>query len=154
MPPNQAPRPHSMPMPPSPGASGPRSMSTLNPGMANWNQRPNSYFPSMNGTGGAGYAASLAPSERSNVGLAPRYRPVSTVGQDTSNWKRSSTFTSGTIRPVLPNKGAQSTLAVDDDDDDEGWKEMKAKRDNKKSKWKMKKAQTGLADLFPNGSAL
>lgn len=49
---------------------------------------------------------------------------------------------------------AQSTVAVDEDDDDEGWKEMKAKRDNKKSKWKSKKAQTGLADLYPKGSAL
>lgn len=155
MPPNQAQRPYSMPMPPSPGTPGQRSMSTLNPSMANWNQRPNSYFPPVNTNGGPGYASSLAPSERSNVGLAPRYRPVSTVGQDNSNWKRSSTFTSGTIRPVLSSKGpAQSTIAADEDDDDEGWKEMKAKRDNKKSKWKLKKAQTGLSDLFSNGSVL
>jgi hypothetical protein len=155
MPPNQVQRPHSMPMPPSPAPAGQRSMSTLSPGMANWNQRPNSYFPPTNGNGGAGYAASLAPTERSNVGLAPRYRPVSTVGQENQNWKRSSTFTSGTIRPVLSGNGpAQSTVAVDEDDDDEGWKEMKAKRDNKKSKWKLKKAQTGLSDLFPNGSVL
>ena len=153
-PPNLAQRPYSMPMPPSPGPPGQRSMSTLNPGMANWNKRPNSYFPPGSVNGGPGYAASLAPSERSNVGLAPRYRPVSTIGQENQNWKRSSTFTSGTIRPVLPGKGpAQSTVAVDEDDDDEGWKEMKAKSDNKKSRWKLKKAQTGLGDLFPNGSA-
>jgi hypothetical protein len=150
MPPNQVQRSHSMPMPPSPSVPGQRSMSTLNPGMANWNQRPNSYFPSTNGNPGAGYAPSLAPSERSNVGLAPRYRPVSILQE-----KRSSTFTSGTIRPVLLRKGpAGSTVAVDEDDDDEGWKEMKAKRDNKKSKWKLKKAQTGLVDLFPNSNAL
>jgi hypothetical protein len=154
MPPSQVQRPHSMPMPPSPGPPGPRSMSTLNPGMANWSQRPNSYLPPMNGIGGQGYAASLAPSERSNVGLAQRYRPVSTVGQENPSWKRSSTFTSGTIRPVITNRGTPSTIAVDDDDDDEGWKDLKAKRDNKKSKWKLKKAQTGLADLFPNGGAL
>jgi hypothetical protein len=153
MPPSQAQRPHSMPMPPSPGTPGTRSMSTLNPGMANWNQRPKSYFPPVNGNGAPGYASSLAPSERSNVGLAPRYRPVSIVGQENPSWKRSSTFTSGTIRPIIANRGAPSTIAADDDDDDQGWKEMKAKRDNK-SKWKLKKAQTGLADLFPNGSAL
>lgn len=156
MPPSHAQRPHSMPMPPSPGAPGQRSMSTLNPGMANWNQRPNSYFPTTNGNGGPSYAPSLAPSERSHIGLAPRYRPVSTIGVDKyEDWKRSSTFTAGTIRPVLSGKGpAESTVAVDEDDDDEGWKEMKAKRDHKKSKWKLKKAQTGLSDLFPNGSHL
>jgi hypothetical protein len=41
--------------------------------------------------------------------------------------------------------------AADDEDDDQGWVEMKKKRDKKKSTWKMKRAQTqgaGLEDLY------
>ncbi|KAF2842722.1 hypothetical protein M501DRAFT_984921 [Patellaria atrata CBS 101060] len=48
-----------------------------------------------------GYAASLAPSERSNVGMASRYRPVQHSGQDGAS--------SVTASTTLPNKSARST---------------------------------------------
>ena len=180
-PPGQIPRPMSMPMPEvgSP-RMGQRTMSSLTPGMAPWN-RPASFAPTVQVSapgGGPGYTASIAPSERSNVGLASRYRPVSIAPADgvhpTST--RSSTFTSGTAQPSWTNgvagrrsPGALSTIrsigdqsssdrkahgqavADDDDDDDQGWAEMKKKRDKKKSTWKLKRAQTqsaGLEDLY------
>ena len=178
-PPGQIPRPLSMPMPEvgSPRL-GQRTMSSLSPAMAPWN-RPPSYAPSMQVPApgvGLGYTPSIAPSERSNVGLASRYRPVSIAPADGIHpaAKRSSTFTSGTIQPSWMNgvtgrrsPGALSTIrsiggqpspgrsnvkeAPDDDDDDQGWVEMKKKRDKKKSTWKMKRAQTegaGLGDLY------
>ncbi|PGH05866.1 hypothetical protein AJ79_06708 [Helicocarpus griseus UAMH5409] len=68
-----------------------RTLSLLDP---KWNTRQ-SFIPPQDF--GPGYATSVAPSERSNVGTASRYRPVSTVPQDTM--ARSSTFTSTTLRP-------------------------------------------------------
>ena len=178
-PPAQIARPLSMPMPEvgSPRL-GQRTMSSLSPGMAPWN-RPLSFAPSMQVSApgvGPGYTPSIAPSERSNVGLASRYRPVSIAPADGVRpaAKRSSTFTSGTVQPMWTNgatgrrsPGALSTIrsigdqsshgksnakeAPDDEDDDQGWVEMKKKRDKKKSTWKMKRAQTqgaGLEDFY------
>ncbi|KAF3481791.1 uncharacterized protein GIQ15_04550 [Arthroderma uncinatum] len=54
------------------------------------------------GMGGTGYAPSVAPSERSNIGAASRYRPVSTIAQQSNSnagANRSSTFTTSTLRP-------------------------------------------------------
>ncbi|KAI5299936.1 hypothetical protein KEM55_000877, partial [Ascosphaera atra] len=66
-------------------APGQRTMSMLDPGMHN---RLSAYMPSPPPPSGIpppggrpGYAASVAPSERSNVGAASRYRPVSTLMQ-------------------------------------------------------------------------
>ncbi|KAJ9209656.1 hypothetical protein DTO166G4_8745 [Paecilomyces variotii] len=80
-----------------------RTLSMLDPSMsARWN---NSTFLSPNGVNGLnapqgqGYAPSIAPSERSNVGLAPRYRPVSTIQPDQKPANRASTFTSSTLKP-------------------------------------------------------
>ena len=169
-PPGPIARPLSMPMPDlgSPRL-GQRTMSSLSPGMAPWN-RPPSFAPSMQlptpGVG-PGYTPSIAPSERSNVGLASRYRPVSIAPADGIHpaAKRSSTFTSGTAQPSWMNSvvsrkspSALSTIrsiggksnvkdAPDDEDDDQGWMEMKKKRDKKKSTWKMKRAQTQGAGL-------
>jgi hypothetical protein len=178
-PPGQIPRPLSMPMPDvgSPRL-GQRTMSTLSPGMAPWN-RPPSFAPSIHVPApgiGPGYTPSIAPSERSTVGLASRYRPVSIAPADGIRpaAKRSSTFTSGTLLPSWTNgatgrrsPSALSTIrsiggqpspgksngkeVLDDEDDDQGWVEMKKKRDKKKSMWKMKRAQTqgaGLEDLY------
>jgi hypothetical protein len=178
-PPGQIARPLSMPMPDvgSPRL-GQRTMSSLSPGMAPWN-RPPSFAPSMQTPApgvGPGYTPSIAPSERSNVGLARRYRPVSIAPADGIQpaSKRSSTFTSATFQPswmtgVTGRKspGALSTIrsiggqpspgkpnvkeAPDDEDDDQGWVEMKKTRDKKKSTWKMKRAQTqgtGIEDLY------
>ena len=181
-PPEQISRPMSMPLQQNgQQTSRPngRAMSTLSPGMANWN-RPSSFSPSIHLNGsGQGYTPSIAPTERSNVGLASRYRPVSTLltGNRPMS-KRSSTFTSGTFQPPWsssspgPQSPGNSTIRavgsappaidrkplskgpIDDDDDDQGWAEMKKKADSKKSKRKLQKAQTagsGLQDLVYGG---
>ena len=129
-------------------------------GMSPWS-RSSSYLPAMGGGGGAGgygYTPSLAPSERSNVGLASRYRPVSNHPDDfdAGMQQRSSTFSSAmaapwadyqqpggrrsptgaTIRTVNPRS---RSAGVDDEDDEEGWAEMKAQRDKKKKGWATRK---------------
>ncbi|OOF93674.1 hypothetical protein ASPCADRAFT_52755 [Aspergillus carbonarius ITEM 5010] len=125
---------------------------------------------------GQGYAPSIAPSERSNVGLAPRYRPVSTLqpefgtlgsppmskpGND-ENQKSSFSATAPagshmsrmTVRPttsdsktVSPSKPSIGA-ELDDEDDDEGWAEMMKKRENQRHNWKMKKETSSFGDLL------
>ncbi|EEA25849.1 conserved hypothetical protein [Talaromyces marneffei ATCC 18224] len=76
-----------------------RTLSMLDPNMSRWNlNRPASIHPDAMGRpmtpqGGHGYAPSIAPSERSNIGMASRYRPVSMAVQE-QQMPRSSTFTS------------------------------------------------------------
>ena len=86
-----------------------RTMSMLNPGMVpplNSSAMPvgRSFNPAAAGSNapaaGPGYAPSVAPSERSNVGLASRYRPVSTAPVEQGTHARSSTFTSSTLKPL------------------------------------------------------
>lgn len=80
-----------------------RTLSMLDPSLSRWNfNRPASIHPDLMGRpmtpqGGHAYTPSIAPSERSNVGMAARYRPVSIVGQE-PQMPRSSTFTSA-LRP-------------------------------------------------------
>ncbi len=134
--------------------AGQRSMSTLSPNMSNWNLAPQ-----------GNYAASIAPSERSNVGLASRYRPVS-VAQDSEvmSERRASTFTSSTRpfsqidpsprfsshvgKPSANQIGYRSPLANDEDDDEQGWAEMKAKKDKKQRTWKLRKEHNSLQELY------
>ena len=173
----QATRPMSMPMPTSPQLPQARTMSTLSPSMANWNPIPSIATPSMyNGFAPnppahqQQYAHSIAPSERSNIGLASRYRPVSTIISDVRpTTHRASTFSSGSFSRFVNQNGngrlspgnitvkADSNLGkktpnmavVDDDDDENGWAEMKKKRDKKKSLWKMKTAdKDNISDLY------
>jgi len=114
-----------------------RTMSMVQPSSASWIQRPG-FAPSIRIQGG-GYAPSIAPSERSNVGLPGRYRPVShvpppnPVGQ--GHLRNTSTM-SGAIQPVI---AVTKSASASDDDDEEGWEAMKAKRDKKKSLWRTKK---------------
>lgn len=180
-------RPSSMPsagpsnhIPPAYGGGDQRTLSLLDP-----NASPRLNPPAMPYASGAnrpstpagqGYAPSIAPSERSNVGLAPRYRPVSTLLPDTTSaayplaskpWndenQRSSvsvaTPTASQIAKPTPrpiSNGGKSALArgpgngtePDDDDDDEGWSEMMKKRENKRSNWKLKKETSSLGDLL------
>ncbi|KAI8954790.1 hypothetical protein F4801DRAFT_449994 [Xylaria longipes] len=119
-----------------------RTMSMVQPSSASWIQQapqPN-YVPSIHIQGG-GYAPSIAPSERSNIGLPGRYRPVSSVGFDKSG--RTSTM-GATIPPVHSKLQVEAKVSPvtkdDDDDDDEGWAAMKAKREQKKSLWRSKKS--------------
>jgi hypothetical protein len=169
-PPGQLQRPMSMVSNSAPNSPAPqqdqRTLSMLDPGMSQW--RRNSFAPSVKGAPqGPGYAASIAPSERSNIGMASRYRPVSTVAlQPNKNLgTRSSTFTSASVnawnqqrlQPPLQQSQSSSTIravnsktdkAGSDDDDDEGWAEMKKKRDKKKSSWKTRKGQNAFQDIF------
>ncbi|KAF7596176.1 hypothetical protein BBP40_003075 [Aspergillus hancockii] len=124
---------------------------------------------------GQGYAPSIAPSERSNVGLAPRYRPVSMLPSEpgptahpfmSKPWndenQRSSLsvaspershLTTPTTHPissvdksVITSKAGQN--ADPDDDDDEGWAEMMKKREKKRNNWKMKKETSSFGDML------
>ncbi|KAL3252619.1 hypothetical protein ABHI18_009991 [Aspergillus niger] len=179
-------RPSSMPSAgnmnnPHAGYSGDqRTLSMLDP---NVSSRLNSAaMPHVSGglrpstPAGQGYAPSIAPSERSNVGLAPRYRPVSTIQPDLGNvgspsipksWSdenRKSSLSAAvpaapqasqmSHRPMPSNSKPirASKLNVgadqDDEDDDEGWAEMMKKRENKRNNWKMKKETSSFGDLL------
>jgi hypothetical protein len=109
-----------------------RAMTMMDPNTAPWMNRNSMYTPSIQGNGG--YAPSIAPSERSNVGLPGRYRPVSQAPPLTHQNKmnqRTSTM--------------MKTGNVSDEEDEEGWEEMAKKRETKKSLWRTKK------DKDPNG---
>ena len=158
-------RPQSAHMQHSQGpAPSQRTMSTLNPSMAPWNSGQ-SMLPSINVNGN--YAPSIAPSERSNVGLASRYRPVSIAPEPAMGLHhRASTFTSSSVRPwstadnaprtsqygarpPMNSIGRKSPLAVQDDDDDEqAWAEMKMKKDKKQKNWALRKGQNALQELY------
>lgn len=122
------------------GDSQMRTMSMVQPSSASWIQPSNGgYAPSIRAQG-AGYTPSIAPSERSNVGLPGRYRPVSSAAMLDPG--RTSTMTSAipSIRPKHQAQMSVSSVNKDDDDDDEqGWEAMKAKREKKKSTWRSKK---------------
>ena len=132
---------------------------------ASINVHPYHYVPSfrIQAPMDQGYAPSIAPSERSNVGLPSRYRPVS-IGPSPPRENgppRASTFTSGTVPDwsakreggVSMKSGPKQAANVrrsDDDDDDEGWEDMKKRRDKTQSRWRFKKASstTNLEDVF------
>lgn len=127
----------------------PRAMTMMDPSVgANWFQ--SGYAPSVNGNGG-GYAPSIAPSERSNVGLPGRYRPVSQV-QPVDAKSRASTM-SGALQNWDKQAPASSKLAkqaanADDDDDDQGWEEMAKKREKKRSLWRKNKDNNALKEVL------
>ncbi|RCI07841.1 hypothetical protein L249_5823 [Ophiocordyceps polyrhachis-furcata BCC 54312] len=99
----------------------------------------------------AGYAPSIAPSERSNIGLPGRYRPVSQMPPGPSmpavaqGHQRSATM-SGRLSSWGDDKSRSTVRVVDragegsDEDDEQGWAAMKALRERKKSMWKTKKS--------------
>ncbi|GAB1311200.1 hypothetical protein MFIFM68171_01410 [Madurella fahalii] len=120
-----------------------RTMSMVQPSSASWIQppKPGGYAPSIRIQGGAGYAPSIAPSERSNIGLPGRYRPVSHVPAAQpalpGHMRKSSTM-SGAIQQ--PSISVTQSGSASDDDDEEGWEAMKAKREKKKSMWRSKQS--------------
>jgi hypothetical protein len=156
-----------MPPPPQrPGSMHGRAMSMLDPNAAPWQPQPlqnrtTIYAPSVLG---GGYTPSIAPSERSNVGMPGRYRPVSHHPGAENKSSRTSTMP-GTLEnwtsveakqpPTtikLVKKGGGSGNASDEDEE-EGWEAMKAKREKKKSIWRSKKGDEGssgnqLKDLW------
>lgn len=157
-----------------------RAMSMMGPASAaGWqphNNHMNPVVPSMMcgallGGPDPGYAASIAPSERSNVGMPSRYRPVSIAPADERvqrNISRLSTFTSGMLQPGVSDRNSRLSTPSDgqskpslrpvsrtppakstasDDDDEEGWEEMKKKRERKKSMWRMNQKRDAL-DIY------
>ncbi|KAI3233846.1 hypothetical protein DTO012A7_4833 [Penicillium roqueforti] len=171
-------RPMSMPatsflnMPPSlPPQVDQRTMSMLDPNVSA--RRTGSPMPNLSGNSfrpNTGYAASIAPSERSTAGMAPRYRPVS-VMQPESNYAVASPtnkpfgdenhnpsmpmpqshipkshLATVTVRPV--SRENQKPGSEDEDDDDEAWADMAKKREKKKSSWKMKRGTSSFGDLL------
>ncbi|KAI5866446.1 hypothetical protein GGS23DRAFT_602786 [Durotheca rogersii] len=118
-----------------------RTMSMVQPTSTSWLQSSNAgYAPSIRAQG-AGYTPSIAPSERSNIGLPGRYRPVSSV----TMLDHGRTATMSGAMPAIHSK-LQAEVKVtqaskeEDDDDEEGWEAMKAKREKKKSIWRSKKS--------------
>ncbi|KAH6675623.1 hypothetical protein B0J14DRAFT_368469 [Halenospora varia] len=145
------PRPGSPSLRPSSAQAHQRAMTMLEPNAAPWMQH-SMYAPSIHAQG-AGYAPSIAPSERSNVGLPGRYRPVSHAPPPDSK-SRTSTM-SGALGgwdskngPTI--KAVKKSGNVSDEDDDEGWEEMAKKREKKKSKWRTKKdsSSNGLKEML------
>ncbi|KAJ6445747.1 nucleotide exchange factor SIL1 [Purpureocillium lavendulum] len=132
---------------------GMRTMSMVQPSSASFMQPPPRLgAPSIRGSM-AGYTPSIAPSERSNIGLPGRYRPVSvappspaldeapratTMSGGLSSW--SDDKSKSTVKAVPKNDGHSGG---EDDDDEQGWEEMRAKRDKKRSLWKNKKSFFG-----------
>ena len=176
-PPGQPQRPISAPETPAgPQQVQQRTMSMMSPSSAPpWHPQGNSRMsqaPSMmsGALGGPGYAPSLAPSERSNVGMPTRYRPVSIAPADEQGPRassRASTFTAGTLQPGMAGRNGRISTSGDrqskfslrpggqtpakkggsDDDDDEGWEEMKQQREKKKNTWRLKKQRDGHGGL-------
>jgi len=146
-----------------------RTMSMVQPSSASWIQHggpgpqsPMHFAPSIR-VQGDGYTPSIAPSERSNVGLPGRYRPVSHLPAphghapvlppvaSTTHPRKSSM--SGALRSSLTMTVAQpqngkASGGASDDDDEEGWEAMKAKREKKKSIWRTKKVIGGDISAF------
>lgn len=166
LPPNQWPRPMSHSAPGSPAAvqNQQRAMSMMNPSLAPaWQTRKSAAPSMMSGAlgpqqGPRSYAPSIAPSERSNIGMPSRYRPVSippidegsrpgsSMGMSAAGGERRNGVQTSTIKTVRK--------AASDDDDDEGWEEMKAKREQKKNGWrfkKEKKEEVGLQGIYFGG---
>lgn len=122
-----------------------RTMSMVQPSSSSWIQSPINpgYAPSIH-IQGAGYAPSIAPSERSNIGLPGRYRPVSHMPPPVDELlPRSSTMPPaiGSWNEKQPPKvSIKKSGNNSDDDDEEGWQAMKARREKKRSLWKSKKS--------------
>ncbi|EOD48289.1 hypothetical protein GTA08_BOTSDO02955 [Neofusicoccum parvum] len=124
-----------------------RTRSMVNPPTMNFNSMQQQFGNHL----APGYAPSLAPSERSNVGKSARYRPVTQQIHDGSSTVMSqSTVQPGqaganrlTIRVKAKSPKSQANGA--NDDDDEGW-------GSPKKKWSAKKrsqSDNQLADFIP-----
>jgi len=150
-------RPQSVPLQNFNGGNQQRTMSTLAPSMAGWIRSSPAVPQTL--VNGSVYAPSIAPSERSNIGLASRYRPVSTMTQEpqNNNWaRRASTYTTSTFKQFA-NENSQSKLAsstirnvqtADDEDDERAWADMKARKEKKQKSWKLRRGDNTLQELY------
>ena len=113
-------------------------------------QRPFSTFGGGMGMGpGPGYTPSIAPSERSNIGLSARYRPVTNHSDAVSNGTSMTLQATsggankpGVIKGIL-KKSPQ--INVEEKDDEEDWGSMAARK-SKFGKGK-ENSSSGLEDL-------
>lgn len=165
--------PYTAPVSPGMQHQGARTMSMMGsssappwapPPATNRQSRAPSLMSGPLGGPSHGYAPSIAPSERSNVGMPSRYRPVSVAPMEEHGlrpYSRTSTMHSTSLQPnygrsdsrLSTSQTRRSNLSVqprksviDDDDDEEGWEEMKKKRDKKKSIWKLSKKKEDTVD--------
>lgn len=89
-----------------------------------------------------GYAASIAPSERSNVGMPDRYRPVSQMPVEAVNGiagPRMSVLAVGAKGPMVTVRPVEG-----EEDEEDAWEEMKRQKEKKKSIWRMKREKKGV----------
>ncbi|XP_044714987.1 uncharacterized protein HRG_11620 [Hirsutella rhossiliensis] len=92
------------------------------------------------------YAPSIAPSERSNIGLPGRYRPVSHAPSSPALGHNRASTMSGGLSNWSDDKSKSTVKIVDkagegsDEDDEQGWAAMKAKREKKRSMWRSRKS--------------
>jgi hypothetical protein len=112
------------------------------------NGNPQHHLPMPNYMGpGAGYTPSIAPSERSNIGMSARYRPV------VNNSDAHSTGTSMTLQasggapqnPPGPIKGTIKKVAQVPVEEDEDWSKMAARK--KRLNANNKQQNHGLEEL-------
>ncbi|TQS39067.1 hypothetical protein Golomagni_00412 [Golovinomyces magnicellulatus] len=154
--PSYAPHPPELPRPAS-AQLHQRSLTMMNHNSAPWLNRASTYSPSVYAVNG--YATSIAPSERSNVGLPGRYRPVSqappvklnraktsSVCGDLQNWDDKTATRASTLIKVVDSKLGN----VSDEDEDEAWAKLAMKKKEKKSAWRTKKDRdsNGLKEML------
>ncbi|KAF2644380.1 hypothetical protein P280DRAFT_231294 [Massarina eburnea CBS 473.64] len=103
-----------------------------------------------------GFAPSIAPSERSNVGLSKRYRPVNTAGNN-DNQSTVSSMTLQASGGATQTQGQGTKAAVksilkkgkktEEEEEDERWNKMLARRKGKKDKKGGSGGGDDLADI-------
>jgi hypothetical protein len=103
----------------------------------------------VGGATGAGYAPSIAPSERSNVGMPDRYRPVSQLpaasGADAGGGLRMSGMGGVVKGPVVHVHAVEGEK---EEDEEVAWEEMRRQKEKKKGIWRMKKEKkVGLEEV-------
>jgi hypothetical protein len=133
-----------------PESSHQRSQTMMEASSASWLPQGGMFAPSVRNQGG--YTPSIAPSERSNVGMPGRYRPVSHMPAADNKSRASS------IEGALQNwdnknrvptiKVVPKPTAASDEDDEEGWEEMAKKREKKRSLWRTKKENNELREML------
>jgi hypothetical protein len=133
-----------------PESSHQRSQTMMEASSASWLPQGGMFAPLVRNQGG--YTPSIAPSERSNVGMPGRYRPVSHMPA-ADNKSRASSI-EGALQN-WDNKNRVSTIKVvpkptsaSDEDDEEGWEEMAKKREKKRSLWRTKKENNELREML------
>ena len=147
--PGQMPRPVSHSAPSSPSAvpsTGPRSMSMLTPtAPPHWGRQstaPSMMSGALHSSPQPGYASSIAPSERSNIGMPSRYRPVAIPSIDEGS-RPGSSMSMSTAGKLNSTPRPVKKWSNEEEDDEVGWEEMKKKRDAKKYNWRNKKGEKG-----------